>query len=408
MSNGVEVVDLVHEVHVSELRSYRACRQRWTWLFTEDRQPLVTPTPLEFGVAFHRAMQVLYDPKTWHLDKYVLGVRAESAFIEACKEQRANFIRVTDKFGLSDEEEKDYETSLELGIGMIRWYVKNHLPQGLFAPVEVEAKFRVPVLDPLGNQLMCKCDRCWKKFCKAKYYDEDKPKYYDWDGSWKGLPVVYEGRIDALMKDQYGGYWIVDWKTTMRMMSADTSVAEVILETDDQIESYCWALRVKLGLNIRGFMYVEIRKDYPKPPTRNKTVRLGCSFSVSKSQGTDFQTFRDTVMAQDPIAYRDGLYNDFLDWLKENGTRYIEVHKVPKPPQTLDSVGHNIFLQAREMISSPAIYPSPGRFACGWCAFVSPCIDKRAGRDYQYAIDTMYEVKPRYYELQEPSTDRRV
>jgi len=407
MSNGVEVVDLVHEVHVSELRSYRACRTRWNWLFTEDRQPLVTPTPLEFGIAFHRAMQVLYDPKTWHLDKYVLGVRAESAFIEACKEQRANFIRVTDKFGLSDEEEKDYETSLELGIGMIRWYVKNHLPQGLFAPVEVEAKFRVPVLDEDGDQLMCKCARCFAKYCKtlgttpaeANRLDEDTYRF------WGGFPVVYEGRIDALMKDQYGGYWIVDWKTTMRMMSEDS---EVILETDDQIESYCWAFRVMLGLNIRGFMYVEMRKDFPKPPTRNKVVRLGCSFSVSKSQGTDFQTFRDTVMAQDPVAYRDGLYNDYLDWLKENGTRFIEVHKVPKPPQTLDSVGYNIFLQAREMINSPAIYPSPGRFACSWCAFVSPCIDKRAGRDYQYAIDTMYEVKPRYYELQEPSTDRRV
>ena len=334
-------------------------------------------------------------------------MRAESAFIEACKEQRANFIRVTDKYGLSDEEEKDYETSLELGIGMIRWYVKNHLPQGLFAPVEVEAKFRVPVLDEFGRQLRCSCPRCKAKIrtlsseqlhelakaCQTDGYDEH------------ALPVVYEGRIDALMKDQYGGYWIVDWKTTMRMMSEDS---EVILETDDQIESYCWALRIKLGLNIRGFMYVEMRKDFPKPPTRNKVVRLGCSFSVSKSQGTDYQTFRDTVMAQDPIAYRDGLYNDFLDWLKENGTRFIEVHKVPKPPQTLDSVGHNIFLQAREMISSPAIYPSPGRFACSWCAFVSPCIDKRAGRDYQYAIDTMYEVKPRYYELQEPSTDRRV
>ena len=420
MSNGVEVVDLVHEVHVSELRSYRACRTRWNWLFTEDRQPLVTPTPLEFGVAFHRAMQVLYDPKTWHLDKYVLGVRAESAFIEACKEQRANFIRVTDKFGLSDEEEKDYETSLELGIGMIRWYVKNHLPQGMFAPVEVEAKFRVPVLDEFGSQLYCRCNRCREKAYQAWIRENTTGLPSDavlsratwqelvYNEGWIGLPVVYEGRIDALMQDQFGGYWIVDWKTTIRMMSADTSVAEVILETDDQIESYCWALRVMLGLNIRGFMYVELRKDFPKPPTRNKVVRLGCSFSVSKSQGTDFQTFRDTVMAQDPIAYRDGLYNDFLDWLKENGTRFIEVHKVPKPPQTLDSVGHNIFLQAREMINSPAIYPSPGRFACSWCAFVSPCIDKRAGRDYQYAIDTMYEVKPRYYELQEPSTDRRV
>src|SRR3954453_12566492 len=113
------MTDLVHEVHVSELRSFRGCRRRHDWLFNKNLQPVVTPTPLEFGIAFHRAMEVMYDPKTWHLDKYALGVRAETAFIEKCKEKRANFIRVTGKYGLSDEEEKDYEASLTLGVGMI-------------------------------------------------------------------------------------------------------------------------------------------------------------------------------------------------------------------------------------------------------------------------------------------------
>jgi hypothetical protein len=333
-----------------------------------------------------------------------LGIRAETAIIGASKEQRANFIRVTDKYGLSDEEEKDYEDSLELGVGMIRWYARNHLPQSMFTPVEVEAKFRVAVLDEFGNQLYCKCDRCWAKYQNARRTDPNHDNYAP-RHLWNGLPVVYEGRIDGLMKDQFGGYWILDWKTTKRMMSEDS---DVILETDDQIESYCWALRVVLGLNIRGFIYVEMRKDFPKPPTKNKTVRLGCSFSVSKSQGTDYMTFLQTVKIEDPVAFTSGLYDDYLAWLMDSGPRYIEMHKVPKPPQTLDSVGHNIFLQAREMISEPAIYPSPGRFACTWCAFVSPCIDKRAGRDFQYAIDTMYETKPRYYELQEPSTDKKM
>lgn len=395
----VEVVDLVHEIHVSELRSYRACRLRHNWLFNDNLQPLVTPTPLEFGVAFHKAMEVMYDPTTWHLDKYALGVRAESAFIEMCKEQRRNFLRVTSKYGLNDEEEKDYETSMELGLGMIGWYVKNHLPQGEYTPIAVESKFKVPVLDKLGNQLMCKCDRCWEKACKYNNPSQLLVREY-----WIGLPVVYEGRIDAMVRDKNGGFWVLDWKTTARMLAEDS---DVILELDDQIASYCWAFRIMLGLNIRGFIYVELRKAAPELPVENKTTRLGRRFSVSKSAPTEYETYRQTVILNDFSAFNDGLYDEHLAWLKAEGTKFIQPHKVYKPPQTLDNIGHDIYLQAKEMISGPAIYRNPGRRSCEWCAFQGPCIDRTAGRDFQHALDTMYEIKPRYYEVQAPSTDRK-
>jgi hypothetical protein len=387
------MTDLVHEVHVSELRSFRGCRRRHDWLFNKNLQPLVTPTPLEFGIAFHRAMEVMYDPKTWHLDKYALGVRAETAFIEKCKEQRANFIRVTGKYGLSDEEEKDYEASLTLGVGMIRWYAKNHLPQGEYTPIAVELKFRVPVRHPDTGQLRCYCDRCLEKWKAA-----GSP------GLFGGLPVVYEGRVDAILRDRHGGFWIVDWKTTMRMMSEDS---DVVLETDDQVASYCWAFMVAMGLNIRGFLYVELRKSWPEEPPEMKVVRLGRKFSVSKSLATDHTTYLATVMRGDPDAYSNGLYNEFLVWLKTEGPRFIQVHKLYKSPETLLNIGHYIYLQAEEMTSGPPVYPSPGRFTCAWCSFQGPCIDATAGRDYEYALKTMYEVKPRYYEQAEPTTEKR-
>jgi hypothetical protein len=206
------------------------------------------------------------------------------------------------------------------------------------------------------------------------------------------------------MRDANDGYWVVDWKTTMRMMGEESFFG---LELDDQVASYCWALRVGLGLNIRGFQYVELRKAAPEPPVENKTIRLGRKYSVSKNQPTDFQTYKQTVMVGDPNAYKAGLYNEFLEWLERDGTKFIATHKIYKRPDALHNIGHNIYLQAREMISDPAIYPSPGRFTCSWCAFQGPCIDRQTGNDYQYAIDTMYEIKPRYYELVESNTDRR-
>jgi hypothetical protein len=403
----MQVPELYHEIHVSELRSYRACRLRWHWLFEENRQPLVTATPLEFGVAFHYAMQVMYNPDTWHLDKYALGVRAETAFIQKCKEQRANFIRVTEKYGLSDEEEKDYEESMALGVGMIQWYAKNHLPQGEFTPVAVEAKFAVPVLDEYGRQLRCACRRCKAKIrtltdsqLHQLAIDSQNDGYNE-----HALPVFYEGRIDAMMRDQFGGYWILDWKTTMRMMSEDS---DVIFETDDQIASYCWAFRVAMKLNIRGFIYVELRKGFPEPPVAMKVTRLGRKFSVSKNASTDWRLFEQTVRSRDSEAYQAGLYTEYIDWLRTEGIKFIQVHRIHRPPQTLDNIGHNIFLQAEEMTRGPVIYPSPGRFTCSWCAFQGPCIDRTGGRDFQYAIDTMFEIKPRYYDLVEPSTDKKM
>jgi hypothetical protein len=343
-------------------------------------------------------MEVMYSPDTWHLDKYVLGVRAETAFIETCKEQRRNYMRVTGQYGLDDQAEKDYEESLKLGTGMIRWYAKEHLPQGEYTPIAVEIKFQVPILDEEGFPQFCWCDRCHDKWLHANSLHELPTE------SWIGLPVMYEGRIDGLMQDKRGDYWILDWKTTARMMSEDS---DIILETDDQIASYCWALMRSMGLNIRGFLYVELRKGSPKPPVELKQMRLGRQFSVSKQQDTEYGIFQQTVMSQDADAYQRGLYDEHLEWLKNEGVKYIQVHKIYKPRQTLDNIGKYIYYQAKEMINAPAIYPSPGRFVCAWCAFQGPCIDATAGRDYQYALDTLYEIKPRYYEEAKPSTDKK-
>jgi hypothetical protein len=389
-------VDLVHEIHTTELRSYRGCRRRHNWAFNENRQPVRTAIPLEFGIAFHKAMEAMYNPETWGAPRTLIAQFAEAAFREECAKQKSNYLRVTERYGPDDEKERDYEKLVQLGVGMIYWYVNEQLPVAEFTVVRVEETFQVPILDEQGNQLMCKCDLCWKKHVQA-FGNHGRQ-------TWLGLPVVFEGRIDIILRDKWGNYWIGDWKTTARMMTED---ADIILEIDDQVTGYVWALRRKLKLGIRGFKYIELRKGYPEPPQKLKVTRLGRAYSVSQSQTTDVDTYIETVKAGDPEAYKAGLYNEFIAWLKDEGTKYIETHTIYKTDKQLDMFQKELLEQAREMIDpATARYKSPGRFACSDCAFQQPCIDMDQGNDYQYALDTMFEIKPRYYVLNAPSTDK--
>jgi hypothetical protein len=390
----VQVLDLVHEIHTTELRSFRGCRRRWRWSFGEDLQPSKTLSVFEFGIAYHFAMEAMYNPETWGAPRQLIAQFAEAAFFDEAQRQKKAFYAMQDR-GLGDEEERDYDKQLELGRGMIHWYVMNHLPVAEFVPVHVEVKFQVPITDSSGNQLYCKCDKCELKAKAAGAYDQ----------AWMGLPVVYEGRIDAIVRDLRGDYWILDWKTTIRMMNEDS---DVILELDDQVTGYVWALRKALGLNIRGFRYIELKKGFPESPKELKVVRLGRSFSISQNQDTDVDTFIRTVSSRDSGAFREGLYDEYIEWLRLEGPRFINDHRVYKRPIQLDNFGIELYQQALEMTNpNLALYKSPGRFSCGFCAYREPCLDKDQGGDYQYALDTMFEVKERYYVLRQATTDKK-
>jgi len=382
-----------HEIHVSEARSFRGCRRRWYWHFRQNYNPPITPKPLEFGVAYHLAMEVLHNPKTWKFPHDVLGALAEKAFVEECRRQKKEYLRQREAYGMDASEEEDYEERVTLGRGMIRYYVTNKLPelQAEFTPTHVETSFEVLLKDEQGNTIYCKCSNCRLVFSKTG------------GGRWKGNPVVFAGRVDLIVHDSQGDYWIWDWKT-----AAQLAQQEVFLELDDQIARYVWALRHRLGLNIRGFIYFEIRKGFPEPPAENKTVRLGRSFSVNKNQTTDYETYRNHVAIHDKAAYESGAYDDFLTYLQASGVEFFRKFVVFKSDYELGQVGINLLLETLDMLDpNVRLYPSPGRFGCQTCAFQVPCISKNSGQDYEYTLETLYEIKPPYYLRRQLSTEKR-
>lgn len=429
--------DLTHSVHTSERRSFRGCRRRWKWLFREYYYPTTTAKPLEFGVAYHKGMEVFYDPRLWGAPRETVLQLAIQTFRTRCKEQLAKYEAW---HGPADKETlADYKERMELGEGMLRYHEEKVYPElrEKYRPLKVEISFEVPVRalkylpdseEPVlsDEYLWCKCQVCWKRF-KEHLLKHQFDVFKNIDGAlvsviqmrdavvladygtgfwtrWKGLPVTYGGRIDCLMEALDGTLWVFDWKTAAQL-SADR---QEFLELDDQISSYVWALTV-LGIDVAGFVYFEQRKAFAEEPEPMKVTRLGRRFSIAKGIACDAVTYKRVVSENDPEAYAAGLYDEFIQWLEDQGDRFHESYPVYRNATQIESTGLNIAKEATEIINPfLLIYPNAGRFSCGNCAFKQPCMSANDGGDYRYALETQFEKRKYHYWVdKEPSTESK-
>lgn len=379
--------------------------------------PRTTPAPLEFGVAFHAAMEKFYEPATWHMD---ISVRLGFAIVEfqqVCAEQLKKYKKMN-----GNPEQKvydEYAERVKLGIGMLKYYASNvsALADAEFTPVAVEIPFEIAILSPEGKAIWCKCDHCVRRFRKhykitdtaisiprdvpieheyqrpKPYSQNDNIEYY-FEYLWQGLPVTYGGRLDMLARDNQGRYWIFDWKTTSRILDEDAESSFLLL--DDQISSYVWALRA-LNLYVHGFVYVEIKKAYPAPPEELTRLYKGRKYSTNKTALCTAEMYRKFVEEHDALAYYEGSYDDHLEYLKRDGPRFHQRHQVHKNDAEVDAVAYNIWLEAQDMTQNPRIYPQPGRFSCNTCLFKQPCIGKNMNEDFLYTLDSMFEKRTLHY-----------
>jgi hypothetical protein len=400
-------VGLTHSLHTSERRSFRGCRRRWNWLFRHYYYPTETAKPLEFGVAYHVGMETFYNPLTWERPREVVLELAIQAFRKTCDAQLAEYERV---HGEPDREKlEDFKERKALGEGMIRYHATEVAPvldYKKYRPVKVEIKFEVPIKNPAtGEQLWCKCETCWHRY--QEYWTAHEwppPSYY----TWKGLPVSYGGRIDAIFEDlSTGEYWVVDWKTAAQL--AEETQKKLFLSLDDQITSYVWALN-ECGIRVIGFLYHEQKKAFPEEPDVLHHRYKGGLFSRSKSAvNSNADIYERTVKENDPEAYELGVYDEFIAYLKEEGGRFHARYPEYRTDKQLQQCAINIYKEATEMINqSLSIYPNAGRFNCQYCAFSQPCLEQNSDGDVLYTLESLFEKrKYHYWEDKKPSTESK-
>lgn len=335
-------------IRTSDRATFRRCRKQWDYSskIRRNYEPVKTPTPLEFGIAFHEAMEVYYDPKGWESPLAVKASAALGAFAKAVNRQKEQY---ADSVGvLSDEMKVEFEERYELGIGMLNYYIFNYSAEYdmSWVPIAVEQHFELPIVDLDGNTI-----------------------YVD------GEPLVYQGRIDLIMYDgSTDTYWLVDHKTRAKFDSTDH------YEQDTQASSYIWAAEQLYDIKLEGVIFNEIKKTVPKEPKVNKNGTL----SVDKRQQTTAKLFRAKC---EEVGQEPSKYQEYLDYLEDYGPEFVR-RVITYRGKAAKRVQHQLIVdEAIDMASNPRIYPNPSDFNCRGCPFRTPCAAFLDDADEEYLLN---------------------
>lgn len=398
---------LIHSIHTSERRAFRGCRRRWDWAYRQNYHPTVTPAPLEFGTAYHVAMETYYNPDTWAEDNWTKSRNAIDAFKDTVQDQYSRYIELNGR--PEDDVIERYKHSLSLGIDMVKYYTTKISPkidQGL-TPLAVEIPFEVS----LGFN--CGCEACkvrWKtssdgiahhdKWQEETYQyfinkgrEPDKARQFCATESnywklWAGLPVTFGGRIDAIFEDSDHRILCVDWKTTARILDDFDEAA--FLELDDQVAGYPVAIR-KLGRRVDGFIYHEQRKAVPEKPKRLQREYKGRAFSTDRNAPMEYETFINTIMAEDVRGYNMGCYDEYLEFLQgKMAPKFYQRHVIYKTDIQIQNFWNDLINEAKDILGNPRVYPQPSRFSCSSCMYRVPCDGQNRGEDYKYTLESMF------------------
>lgn len=196
--------------------------------------------------------------------KYVKGIEKPSIFQDALDRGTVlhKFLELTAE-GWSRDEIKDYiegkNEALERYNTLLAKDQKPHkheLKKLITVAPEYEAKFRdlesVPVLSIKG------LDNGFR--VANKYLDEyggvesvgkilETEKYITWDMSEYLPKQEFHGYIDAVVEDNDGGIWLVDYKTYSNKPKFDD------LRLELQANMYMYVMKEVLGYNVQGFIY---------------------------------------------------------------------------------------------------------------------------------------------------------
>ncbi len=354
-------------IRTSDRGTFKKCRQLWD--FTSKLRMNYEYTPgieaLDFGIAYHAGMEEYYDPTMWGTE------RAEQACLAVFREHIRDWGRRLQMAGQIEAQRERLNELHVMGVGMMQHYFKWAKEADKYLePILVEQEFEVPI--PVRSWPVVQLPAGFEAFAVDGYTGNYLHKYCSDCGDWH--PVVYQGRIDLIVKDKSTGLlWILDHKTAAQF---GESVAH--LDLDQQCGSYYWACRRMLGIDVHGVIYSEHRK---KVPVDMPQILKNGNLSKNKQQDVTYESYLEAIhkLGQDPEDYAD-----FLEHLKSKPKQeYFRRNTIARTDGELAILERHILDEAIDILSDPKIYPTPSQWNCRGCAFQTPCLMREDGSSWE-------------------------
>lgn len=373
--------DRVAYISISDVKSFKECRRRWSYRshLKWNRTPTVTPKYFARGRAMHSGFAAHY------LDNESPGIAFQREFEHNLLE---DIIARRKVYGSSDGN----------GAGGFSVTIKDR-PEEVFYPFETDVhkvlaspEYQDDVR--IGTEVL-------KAFVHWANANDDYDEIIDVEKRhvvplidadlMAVLPHIPYDRADYAFKADLvvrrgNEHWIIDFKTTKHLWT--TGYYNHLL-VDEQISAYTKAAEMIYGFPFAGAIFVFVRFDEPNAP---KVLGSG-GLSKSRNQKTTALRYYEEVKARNLPMHE---YADFIRWLHENKVWFQRIEAI-RSAEEKDAFWVQLKLIAMEMIDPyTMLYPSPQRMLCETCAWINPCTVESGGSSeaLQNVLMTDYAPNP--------------
>ena len=387
-------------LHTHDSITYKRCRRKWQLSspfglhLAPKASVMGVSSPLWFGSGFHFALEDRYG-----YNRFGGAVKAFDAYVESF---------------LSEELPEDIEELVELGHDMLGYFETWMTTHANWKIVHIEGK---PLVEVPFSLVLSDCcyyedlndgDRYFRapeggyesSLTHIIFSDEQMQQLLAKEAV-KYCEVVFHGKLDAVVEDEEGRWFVLDYKTAKAINTGK-------LALDPQISKYCWAAEQWFQHEIAGMIYVQVSKSPPKAP--KKTTR---GISSDKRQRVTYEGYEEAL--RDYYGSIEAAPEACLSFLAdleeeedENGNKFVRVDRVYRNEQSKLNTYQHIVAEGLEMLRPElAIYPNPTK-DCSWdCPFMNVCLAMEEGADWKFLLDG-YEVRNETMKDEVPMWEQRL
>jgi hypothetical protein len=319
-----------------ERQLFLDCRRAWD-LGAHERQgfePALPSSVVDLGQAVKDGLAVYYFPGMWDWNRAIVAPLATEAFAKAMRTQRQAYETATGA-ALDAEAVARWEAESAAGKRLLSAYYAWAGGIDDWATVQVETLFDVTVPEP-GDP-------------ETGLLGAD------------GRGVLYRLRIDLVVVDDDGKYWLVEHRLRQ---DGFAELDDLLL--DDVALTRSWGWELGFLATVAGTIHNELRLPRPDDPGPEDVALPG-----------DVEVID---LGSRLVQRETGI------WFRRT--------KIPRPRPEIESAGERVAEQSRLMTRADLeCYPTPAARNCPPCDFRAPCLAMMEGGDAGPVLSERYRPR---------------